>query len=207
MGNGGKKQNSGRKSVLTDKQRAFVQSYVKTFNATQAATDAGFSAKTAGQIGFNLLKQPQIQEALQAFRKARQSDSIASFEERARTLSEIVRGRMADFVDVHEGGLIALKVSAEQSNRAAMKRIKQRVESEDAGGGRITDLELGDPVAAIRELNEMFGDHAPTKIQANVTGSIDAMTEEEARTELERIRRNKVDLEAGTRKASEASPD
>ena len=49
---------------LNDKQRRFVQEYLIDLNATQAAIRAGYSPKTAGQQGFDLLKNPEVQAAL-----------------------------------------------------------------------------------------------------------------------------------------------
>ncbi len=45
---------------LTAKQRRFVEGYLIDLNATQAAIRAGYSEKTAGQVGFENLKKPQI---------------------------------------------------------------------------------------------------------------------------------------------------
>ncbi len=48
--------------MLTGKQKQFADEYLIDLNATQAATRAGYSAKTAGAQGFELLKKPEIQE-------------------------------------------------------------------------------------------------------------------------------------------------
>ena len=50
---------------LNDKQSRFVEEYLVDLNATQAAIRAGYSEKTAGSQGFDLLKKPEIQEAVQ----------------------------------------------------------------------------------------------------------------------------------------------
>lgn len=54
---------------MTPKQQNFVKEYLVDLNATQAAIRAGYSAKTAGQIGDENLKKPEIKEAIQARRK------------------------------------------------------------------------------------------------------------------------------------------
>lgn len=46
--------------ALTDKQERFVQEYLVDLNATQAAIRAGYSPETAGAIGAENLKKPQI---------------------------------------------------------------------------------------------------------------------------------------------------
>lgn len=50
--------------ALTQKQRLFVDEYLIDLNATQAAIRAGYSKKTAGQIGDENLKKPQIAIAI-----------------------------------------------------------------------------------------------------------------------------------------------
>lgn len=50
--------------ALTQKQRLFVDEYLVDLNATQAAIRAGYSKKTAGQIGDENLKKPQIAIAI-----------------------------------------------------------------------------------------------------------------------------------------------
>lgn len=49
---------------MNHRQRLFVQEYFIDLNATQAAIRAGYSKKTAGEIGYEILKKTEIQEAL-----------------------------------------------------------------------------------------------------------------------------------------------
>jgi phage terminase small subunit len=51
-------------ATLTAKQQRFVAEYLVDQNATQAAIRAGYSKKTAGQVGFENLKKPEIAEAI-----------------------------------------------------------------------------------------------------------------------------------------------
>lgn len=50
---------------MTKKQLKFVDEYLKDFNATQAAIRSGFSFKTAGVQGHELLKKPKIQALIE----------------------------------------------------------------------------------------------------------------------------------------------
>jgi len=50
-----------KKDELNEKQRLFVIEYLKDFNATQAAINAGYSKKTARSIGQENLTKPAIQ--------------------------------------------------------------------------------------------------------------------------------------------------
>lgn len=55
-----------KKDKLTPKQELFVKEYLVELNATQAAIKAGYSKKTAEVIGFENLRKPKIQAAIQA---------------------------------------------------------------------------------------------------------------------------------------------
>lgn len=51
--------------MLNTKQQAFVREYLIDKNASAAARRAGYSKKTAGTIGFENLKKPEIAEAIE----------------------------------------------------------------------------------------------------------------------------------------------
>lgn len=50
--------------TLNPKQQRFVEEYLIDLNATQAAIRAGYSEKTAYSQGHDLLKKPEIQDAI-----------------------------------------------------------------------------------------------------------------------------------------------
>lgn len=49
---------------LTEKQKRFVQEYLKDLNATKAAIRSGYSERTASAVGYENLRKPQIEKAL-----------------------------------------------------------------------------------------------------------------------------------------------
>jgi phage terminase small subunit len=53
---------------LTEKQRRFCEEYLVDLNATQAATRAGYSPKTAYRIGHELLQKTSVQECVRGLR-------------------------------------------------------------------------------------------------------------------------------------------
>lgn len=50
--------------MAKDRQRLFAEEFTVDFNATQAAIRAGYSEKTAGSIGSENLKKPEIQKMI-----------------------------------------------------------------------------------------------------------------------------------------------
>ena len=51
--------------ALTAKQERFVQEYLVDLNATKAAIRAGYSERTAEQMGYQLLQKTSVQKAIQ----------------------------------------------------------------------------------------------------------------------------------------------
>jgi phage terminase small subunit len=88
---------------LTLKQQRFVDEYMVDLNATQAAIRAGYSADTAGAIGHENLKKPEIQLAIAEARKAQQERTHITAD---RWLLEVALIALADareLVEVKKG--------------------------------------------------------------------------------------------------------
>ena len=66
---------------LTDQQRLFVAEYLKDHNATQAAIRAGYSKKTAEQIGYQLLQKTSVAQAIAQQQKASIVRTLGSADE------------------------------------------------------------------------------------------------------------------------------
>jgi hypothetical protein len=52
-------------TVLSVKQKRFIEEYLVDFNATQAAIRAGYNAKNPGKIGYSNLRNPQIKAIIE----------------------------------------------------------------------------------------------------------------------------------------------
>lgn len=101
---------------MTPKQEQFVREYLIDLNATQAAIRAGYSAKTAGQIGEQNLKKLEIAEAIQTAMDERAErveitadyvlQSIVSTMERCKQVEPVTaRDGTAVMVATPDGGL------------------------------------------------------------------------------------------------------
>lgn len=55
---------------MTNKQKAFIDQYYKHRNATRSAIEAGYSEKTARQLGYSLLNKPKVRKAIEEKLKA-----------------------------------------------------------------------------------------------------------------------------------------
>lgn len=83
-------------SNLTDKQQAFINEYLQCWNATEAALKAGYSERSAQQIGSENLSKPVIVEQI----RFRLNEMTMSADEALVSLSDIARGDISDFFDV-----------------------------------------------------------------------------------------------------------
>lgn len=102
---------------LTPMQAAFVGHYIVEKNATDAAKKAGYSAKSASQLGYQLLQIPSVSTAIEKkFQmQARRLDLSAD-----RVLQEIMRVALADISQAYdeEGNLKPVHEIPEDVRRA-----------------------------------------------------------------------------------------
>ena len=88
----------GGEDAMTNKQMRFADEYLIDCNATQAAIRAGYSEKTARQIGQENLSKPDIKKYIDEQLEKMQSDSVASAEEVMQYLTSVVRGQSTSSV-------------------------------------------------------------------------------------------------------------
>lgn len=81
-----------RTIILNDRQNAFIREFLVDMNASQAYIRAGYSPKGAGQSGYKLLNNPEIQKALTKLIQERAEKTEITAE---RVLTEI--GHLAFF--------------------------------------------------------------------------------------------------------------
>lgn len=82
--------NAGRK--LTTRQQKFIDNYIISGNATAAAREAGYSVKSAKQMGAENLTKPYIREEIDRQLSEIRSESIADQEEVLQHLTAVMRG-------------------------------------------------------------------------------------------------------------------
>jgi len=87
---------------LTEKQKRFVDYFIETGNASEAARKAGYSAKYAAQNTDKLLKNTNIATAIEARLKQLESERIADATEVLQFLTAAMRGEIREDVVVTE---------------------------------------------------------------------------------------------------------
>jgi phage terminase small subunit len=89
---------------LTPKQETFAQEYLVDLNATQAAIRAGYSAKTAAQVGHENLRKPEIAARVAAL-QAKRVERVEVTQDYVlrRLLDNVERAMQAEPVTDREG--------------------------------------------------------------------------------------------------------
>ena len=148
---------------LTNKQKKFVEEYLRDFNATQAALRSGYSPKTARSIGAENLTKPDILAAI--------DERIMSANEAAARLTDIARGDIADLMDITTMGYTFRLIEENDDGERVVnphtkliKKIKQKVttimprnESGDEREIVETELELYNAHEAQRDILKYRG--------------------------------------------------
>ena len=116
---------------LSPKRRAFVEAYLKTFNATQAAKEAGYSEKTAHSQGPRLLGFVDVAAEI----KKRLDEMVMSADEVLRLLSRQATASHKSWIKVDNDGKIYFDFSdpEAQENIDLIKKIKTKTRHEREG--------------------------------------------------------------------------
>lgn len=108
-------------SKFTDKQQAFINEYLKCWNATEAALRAGYSKRTARSIGHENLTKPDIAKEI----SKRIEEMVMSADEALASLSDIARGDLSDFFDIAgKLPIINFEKAAHANALGLLKKIK-----------------------------------------------------------------------------------
>ena len=104
---------------LNDKQRVFVEEYLIDLNATQAAIRAGYSKKTAKDIGCENLAKPNIQQAIQEAMDKRSKRTEITADKVLQEIAKLGFSNMLDYITVQDNGLASIDLSQLDREQAA----------------------------------------------------------------------------------------
>lgn len=88
---------------LTPKQQAFCDYYIETGNATEAARKAGYSQKTAKEIGKENLTKPHLKSYIEERMAEKDEERVASQDEILHFLTQVMRGETTEQIPVGKG--------------------------------------------------------------------------------------------------------
>ena len=91
------------KLKLTEKQKLFCKYYLISLNATEAATKAGYSKKTAKETGHENLTKPHIRDYIDA-RMAKRSEKLEITADKVvKEIAKIAFANATDYIDIENG--------------------------------------------------------------------------------------------------------
>lgn len=147
---------------LTEKQRRFVDYYVETGNASEAARRAGYAEKAAYRTGSENLRKPQVKAAIDARLKELEDKRIAKADEVMQFLTSTLRGEVKEERVVVEGTgegrsdarIITVQVSARDRLEAAKSLLKRYPMQLDAKEQKLKLQKLEAEIRAAEQVDD-----------------------------------------------------
>lgn len=139
---------------MTEKQKRFCDEYLIDLNATQAAIRAGYSPDSAGDIGSENLKKPDI--------RARIDKAIAEQSKRTGVNADRVVRELAKIAFVNAPNAVNLndatvRKDADPNDTAAIASVKVKTIPTEGGLGVEREIRFADKTRALELLGKHLG--------------------------------------------------
>ena len=132
---------------LTQKQQRFVDEYIISGNATQAAIKAGYSKKTARFVGAENLTKPNIKVELEKRNDEIKSQKTMDMQEVMERLAAIARGETVEQQVTNKGTVVEIEPKTSDQIRAMEligKRYGAWTDKKEVTGGLEINVGVGD---------------------------------------------------------------
>lgn len=132
---------------LTLKQQRFVDEYIISGNATQAAIKAGYSKKTANRIATENLSKPVIKTAIDQRNAEIQSEKTMDMQEVMELLASIARGETTEETVTNKGDVIETATRNSDKLKALEligKRFGAWTDKKETSGNLDIEIGMGD---------------------------------------------------------------
>lgn len=140
---------------LTDKQDQFCREYLIDLNATQAAIRAGYSEKTAGSIGDENLKKPEIQNFISELKAQRSERTEITAEMVLKELAKIGFSNIQDYIGADNSTNDLSTI--DKNKAAAISGIKVTSVSGEGYEKTTVEFKLHDKIAALEKIAKHIG--------------------------------------------------
>lgn len=139
---------------LTPKQKAFCDEYLIDLNATQAAIRAGYSTKTAKDIGSENLAKPNIRAYIDKAIAERSKRTGINQDRIIRELARIALVNANNVIDVNSA---TVREDASEDDTAAIASIKVKTTPFEDGEGVEREIKFADKLKALELLGKHLG--------------------------------------------------
>lgn len=154
-------------AALTPRQERFVEEYLRDLNATQAAIRSGYSARSAAEIGRQLLEKTGVAEAV-ARAKAERSARLGLTQDRVlEELAAVAFARLGDYAewgpdrfvlrDSESGGDDGGRIDSRVVQEIKVKETVLSQDDEETVLKREYGIKLHDKLAALKLLGQHIG--------------------------------------------------
>ncbi|MBW2674497.1 MAG: terminase small subunit [Deltaproteobacteria bacterium] len=147
---------------MTPKQKRFVEEYLIDKNATQAAIRAGYSEKTAGQIGEQNLRKLVISAAIKKAVAEQSARTQVTADRVVEELAKIGFLNMQDYIELNDNGdafVDLSRLTREQAAAISEITVDEYVEGKGRNAREVkkTRIKLADKKGALDLLGKHFG--------------------------------------------------
>ena len=158
---------------LTEKEKIFCREYVYDWNATRAAKEAGYSKKTATEIGCENLTKPHIQTEIERVQK--DLEKIAGIS-RQKVLDEYMKLAFSSIAHLHNTWIERKEFEKlTDAEKACISEISTQTrtvyeydtetERKQPISAEFVKVKLYDKQKALDSINKMLGYNEPDKTQ------------------------------------------
>lgn len=163
---------------LTAKQKRFCEEYLIDLNATQAAIRAGYSVDSAGDIGSENLKKPDIRACIEKAMAERSKRTGINADRVIMELAKIALVNPKNVIDFTKAGV---KNDAPDEDLAAVQSVKVKEINTEKGDSIEREVRLYDKTKALELLGKhlgIFKENVNVSANINSTRKLDAILEE-----------------------------
>lgn len=179
---------------LNARQLKFVQEYLLSGNASDAARKAGYSEKTAGSIGDQLLKNLEIQSAIKKFQEERKEKYNISEEKILQALIDIAFFDPMEVLEQKKNSFVFKKQIAKEIMKGANFTIYPEYQTKDDKKQGIIRARLSVQSGDRKGALELLGQHIGMWGNKNVPdGAGDSGNSETALQRIQRIVRERAE--------------
>ena len=151
---------------LSAKQERFIEEYLVDLNATQAATRAGYSVRTANEQGSRLLSNVSVRARIDAALAERSRRTGINQDRVLRELARLAFVNAPDLINVTDATLLE---DASPDDTAAIASVKVKRRPTEDGDEVEREIRLADKLKALELLGKHLGMFTD-RLAVDVTG-------------------------------------
>ncbi|CAH1002699.1 hypothetical protein LEM8419_03571 [Neolewinella maritima] len=157
---------------LTDKQRTFAKEYILDLNATQAAKRAGYSEKTAVDIGCENLKKPNITQYIDALRNDLFSATGITAAKVVMEHKKAAFTGMGQFLDGWDMEKDWNDLPEDAKDILSEVTVTRTVNEDGSRTVERVQMKRVSKTESLKEISKILGIYAPTKSENTVEASV-----------------------------------